>query len=68
MPQAGRQPSRPSAWWDDDLRLGVCGDFLGGGGVEGAWLSSQSVVRALLASAKDVGAGSDPVDASGAVP
>jgi hypothetical protein len=35
-------------WWDARLGLGVCGDFLGGVGVEGAWLSAQSVSEAML--------------------
>ena len=35
-------------WWDDAQRLGVCGDFLGSPGVEGAWLSAQSLAAALL--------------------
>ncbi len=40
-------------WWDAAQGLGVCGDFLGGGscGVEGAWLSGQSLAAALLAGA-----------------
>ena len=47
MPQVGRHPAAPSGWWDERLRLGVCGDFLGGGGVEGAWRSSQSLAQAM---------------------
>jgi renalase len=34
-------------WWDDELALGVCGDFLGGGGVQGAWLSGLAMARAV---------------------
>lgn len=30
-------------WWDAALGLGVCGDFLGGAGVEGAWRSAQAL-------------------------
>jgi predicted NAD/FAD-dependent oxidoreductase len=37
-------------WWDSRLGLGVCGDFLGGAGVEGAWLSAQSVSESILQS------------------
>jgi renalase len=43
-----------SCWWDAALGLGVCGDFLGGLGVEGAWLSAQSLCTALLQRAPDV--------------
>lgn len=37
-------------WWDSGLRLGVCGDHLGGTGVEGAWRSGQALARQLIAS------------------
>lgn len=43
------QPS-PRAWWCAQRRLGVCGDWLGGGGVEGAWLSGDTLAHALLCS------------------
>ena len=52
MPQVGRHPVTPSGWWDERLRLGVCGDFLGGGGVEGAWRSAQSVAQAMQGTAE----------------
>ncbi|MES2888372.1 MAG: NAD(P)-binding protein [Pseudomonadota bacterium] len=32
-------------WWDPALGLGVCGDFLGGGGVEGAWQSADALAQ-----------------------
>lgn len=38
-------------WWDACLGLGVCGDFLGGGGAEGAWLSAQSLSEEMAQSA-----------------
>lgn len=48
VPQpSGAAPAR-SGWWDRPLGLGVCGDFLGGGGAEGAWLSAQALSEALL--------------------
>jgi renalase len=57
MPQViGRHPVTPSGWWDDSLRLGVCGDFLGGGGVEGAWRSAQSLAQAMQGAAEPVAA------------
>lgn len=34
-------------WWDAGLGLGVCGDFLGGGGVEGAWQSADALAQAI---------------------
>lgn len=44
-------------WWDRVQGLGVCGDFLGGRGVEGAWLSGSTLADALLASAAARGRG-----------
>lgn len=41
----------PACWWDPALGLGVCGDFLGGYGVEGAWLSGQSLAASVLEAA-----------------
>jgi renalase len=35
-------------WWDAALSLGVCGDFLGGGRVEAAWLSGHQLAQAML--------------------
>lgn len=32
-------------WWDADTRLGLCGDWLNGGKVEGAWLSGLALAR-----------------------
>jgi predicted NAD/FAD-dependent oxidoreductase len=48
MPQAQRVAPAELCWWDAAQGLGVCGDFLGGCGVEGAWLSAQSLSTALL--------------------
>jgi predicted NAD/FAD-dependent oxidoreductase len=36
-------------WWDAELGLGVCGDFLGGGRVEGAWRSGDELADTLAA-------------------
>lgn len=36
-------------WWDADLGLGVCGDHLGGGGVEGAWHSGDELADTVVA-------------------
>ena len=36
-------------WWHPTLRLGVCGDFLGGGDVEGAWRSAHALGATILA-------------------
>ena len=41
---------RDEMWWDASLGLGVCGDFLGGGGVEGAWHSGDELADAMAAS------------------
>jgi predicted NAD/FAD-dependent oxidoreductase len=35
-------------WWHPTLRLGVCGDFLGGGDVEGAWRSAHALGATIL--------------------
>jgi predicted NAD/FAD-dependent oxidoreductase len=48
LPQAQRGAPAEPCWWDGALGLGVCGDFFGGSGVEGAWLSAQSLCSALL--------------------
>ena len=34
-----------SCWWDAASGLGVCGDFLGGLGAEGAWQSAHGTGR-----------------------
>lgn len=44
------------AWWDDPLGLGVCGDWLGGGGVEAAWHSGDELADAMAASFERPGA------------
>ena len=54
LPQAHGTAQAASGWWDAAQGLGVCGDFLGGCGVEGAWLSAQSLCRAMLRPARDV--------------
>jgi renalase len=46
---AARINTEPPFWWDAQQRLGVCGDFLAGGGVEGAWLSAQALSAAMTA-------------------
>ena len=53
LPQARRVVPAQSCWWDAARGLGVCGDFLGGSGVEGAWLSAQSLSAAVLQRAFD---------------
>jgi len=34
--------------WDDTLQVGLCGDWLNGGKVQGAWLSGQILAEQLL--------------------
>jgi predicted NAD/FAD-dependent oxidoreductase len=34
--------------WSAERRLGLCGDWLNGGGVEGAWLSGMALADAIL--------------------
>lgn len=35
-------------WWDAQMRLGLCGDWLHGGKVEGAWLSGRALAQQVL--------------------
>ncbi len=44
------------AWWDERLGLGVCGDWLGGAGVEAAWHSGDVLADAMAASFERTGA------------
>jgi len=39
------------AWWDAGMGLGVCGDALAGGGVEGAWRSGRALAALVTAAA-----------------
>jgi len=34
--------------WEAQAGLGLCGDWLNGGKVEGAWLSGQSLAEQIL--------------------
>ena len=40
--------SAECCWWDAPSGLGVCGDALGGAGVEGAWLSGRALATAVI--------------------
>jgi hypothetical protein len=62
LPQAHGAAPAARCWWDAAHGLGVCGDFLGGCGVEGAWLSAQALSAALLQSSSD-GAGTSATQA-----
>jgi hypothetical protein len=44
-----RSSDTTPCWWDPTRRLGVCGDFLGGGDVEGAWRSARALSATILA-------------------
>lgn len=44
-------PDHGLAWWDATLQLGVCGDFLGRDGAEGAWQSARSLCDLIQPSA-----------------
>ncbi len=43
----GTLADAPPALWDGSRGLGVCGDWLCGGRIEGAWRSGQALARAL---------------------
>jgi renalase len=47
MPQPQATAGAARCWWDNSRGLGVCGDFLGGTGVEGAWQSAQALIEAM---------------------
>lgn len=51
LPRSAGHGGGGLCWWDAGLGLGVCGDFLGGLGAEGAWLSAQALLAALAAPA-----------------
>ena len=42
--------------WDEEARIGLCGDWLNGGKVEGAWLSGRGLARRIGASAPVIAA------------
>ena len=44
------------AWWDETLCVGVCGDWLGGGGVEAAWHSGDELADVMAVSFEKAGA------------
>ena len=44
----GYIPSTPEFYTQKDLRLGVCGDWLHGGRVEGAWLSAYKLANNIV--------------------
>lgn len=48
---ANSQPAgQDGSVWHADLRIGLCGDWLHGGNVEGAWLSGHHLAAQVLAS------------------
>jgi predicted NAD/FAD-dependent oxidoreductase len=61
MPQTSVAAQAPPCWWDETRGLGLCGDFLGGNGVEGAWQSARALVKSVLRGIADPSA---PPDAS----
>jgi renalase len=51
---ASAAPAGDECWWDRALGLGVCGDFLAGGGVEAAWRSGDELADTAAASLEEV--------------
>ncbi len=47
-------PDSREFWWDAGLGLGVCGDFLAGGQVEGAWRSGDELADTVIAALEAV--------------
>ena len=64
-PQVTSVTPAGTCWWDAAGGLGVCGDFLGNSGVEGAWLSAQALISAVMHAGP---AAAEPVSGGGAVP
>jgi len=62
MPQTSGDAPAHQCWWDATRGLGVCGDFLGGTGVEGAWHSAQALIESVLQGAATAAAPA-PADA-----
>lgn len=46
-----------SVLWNRALKLGACGDWLPGIGVEGAWLSGRNLAHLVMGSGRQTGAG-----------
>ena len=42
-------PLTQGGWWNAGLTLGLCGDWLNGGKVEGAWLSGRALAQQVQA-------------------
>lgn len=51
LPATHPTQADPPCWWDAAQGLGVCGDFIGGTGVEGAWGSGRALAAAMLETA-----------------
>ena len=68
--QAQPHPVAPgeACWWDAAHGLGVCGDFLGGSGVEGAWLSARSLAAAVSQRAADAPGPRQPISIDASSP
>ena len=43
-------PNAIDALWDADKAIGVCGEWLAGGGVDGAWKSGSTLAQMILSS------------------
>lgn len=50
---AAAAPDRRECWWDAHRGLGVCGDFLAGGGVEAAWRSGDELADTVAAALEE---------------
>lgn len=45
-----QSPDAIDALWDKDKAIGVCGEWLAGGGVDGAWKSGSALAQMILSS------------------
>lgn len=48
------QPLKLGYLWDENARIGLCGDWLHGGGVQGAWLSGKALAECVLAARDEI--------------
>jgi predicted NAD/FAD-dependent oxidoreductase len=48
--RGGRMSTRRGGAWRPDIGLGLCGDWLNGGKVEGAWLGGRALAERVLRS------------------
>lgn len=64
QPHAYSPGPQGQCWWRPQTKLGVCGDFLGGVGLEGEWASGCALAAKVLHSTQTVGGAAAPTVAA----